>query len=136
MVTSREHIERTIDKLWVARNAGDAKGTVAGFADEGVFRMNAKGTGVAAMSKSIVGKSTVEQVVSQMMQVWQFEDWRKMDLVIDGERAVLHWRAMANCLASGKCDEFDVYDFIKFKDGKIVEYVQSTDTALMMKVAS
>ena len=135
-MTSRTQIEDTIRDLWVARLQGDLEGTLKGVAEGAVFSLNARGTGEKSMSERSTGKAAIRPVLRQLIENWRFDDWKQISLLIDGEKALLHWTARVTCVPTGKSENFDVFDLIKFQDDKIVDYHQSTDTALMMSLAA
>jgi ketosteroid isomerase-like protein len=135
-MTDRGQIERVIKSLYEARLAGNVDKTLSDFAEDGTFAFNARGTGVAAMEKPITGKAAVRAAIQGMVETWRFDDWRQVDLLIDGERALLHWTADIACIPTGKHARFDVLDLIRFESGRIVHYYQHTDTALMMRLTA
>lgn len=135
-MTDRSQIERVIKSLYAARLAGDAERTLSDFAEDGTYAINARGTGVAAMEKPITGKAAVRVAIQGMVDTWRFDDWRQVDLLIDGERALLHWTADITFIPTGKQARFDVLDVIRFEAGRIIHFSQHTDTALMMTLAS
>ncbi|CAN5519280.1 hypothetical protein BH10PSE6_BH10PSE6_50770 [soil metagenome] len=135
-MTSRAQIEQVIGALYEARLREDAEATIRDFADDGVFTMNAKGTGAPGAGEPVVGKPALKTALAQLIATWKFDDWQKISLMVDGEKALLHWRARVTCAQTGKGEVFDCFDVITFRDGKIVDYRQATDTALMMRLAS
>lgn len=134
-MTSRAQIEETIKSLYVARVKGDLDGTLRDIADDAVFGLHARGTGAPQLSAPIAGKASIKAAIGALIADWQFKDWQQIDLLVDGEKAMLHWRASVTNTKSNKSEVFDVFDVIKFRDGKIVDYQQSTDTAMMMRLA-
>jgi ketosteroid isomerase-like protein len=135
-MSNRADMERTIRDLWSARLKGDLEGTTRGLTEDAVFGINGRGTGVAAMSTPCCGMAEVKPVLQGLIDNFTFDDWKQLDLLIDGETAFLHWTARVTCKATGKSDDFEVFDLIRFRDGKIVEYRQCTDTALLVSVAT
>ena len=49
-MTSRSHIEQAVRALWDARLRGDLDGMMKLLAQDAVYAMNARGTGVAALA--------------------------------------------------------------------------------------
>ncbi|MBX9945340.1 MAG: nuclear transport factor 2 family protein [Reyranella sp.] len=135
-MTSRSHIENTIKALWAARLCEDVEATIKDFAEDGVFEMNARGIGGPGLAAPIVGKPALREALRGFYATWDFKDWRTLDLLVDGEKALVRWRAHVTCTPTGKSEVFECYDLIGFRDGKIVDYRQTTDTAMMMKLAS
>ena len=101
-MTSRTQIEDTIRDLWVARLQGDLEGTLKGVAEGAVFSLNARGTGEKSMSERSTGKAAIRPVLRQLIENWRFDDWKQISLLIDGEKALLHWTARVTCVPTGK----------------------------------
>jgi len=135
-MTSRSHIEAAVRSLWEARLRGDLEGALKDAAENVVFGLNARGTGQESLSERVRGKAVIRPILQQLFETWRFDDWKEISFLIDGEKALLHWTARVTCLPTGKSENFDALDLITFHDGKIVDYHQSTDTALMMSLAA
>jgi ketosteroid isomerase-like protein len=129
-------MEQTVRSLYAARVRGDLDGTVKDLADDVVFSLNGKGTGVPAMSQDCCGKAAVREAIGQLIDNWRFDDWKETSLLVDGNKMALHWTARITFVPNGKSASMDVVDMIIFRDGKIVEFRQSTDTAMVMSLAS
>ncbi len=132
-MTSRHKISRTIMALWKARLAEDVDETIKDFAENGMFELNAKGIGVR---RPTVGKAALRRELDTLFKTWGFKRWRKLDLLIDGEKALIRWSAKVICTPTKKTATFECYDLVKFRNGKIIEYRQTTDTAMMMSLAT
>ena len=133
-MTSRSHIEAAVRSLWEARLRGDLEGALKDAAENVVYGMNARGTGQE--SQRAQGKAAIRPILQQLFETWRFDDWKEISLLIDEEKALLHWTARVTFVPTGKSENFDVFDLITFQDGEIVDYHQSTDTALMMSLAA
>jgi ketosteroid isomerase-like protein len=136
-MTSRAQIEETIRSLYVARVNGDLDGTLKDMAEDATFGIHARGTGAPELSAPIKGRASIRAAVEALIADWQFKEWKEIDLLVDvdKEKALLHWRARVQNAKSKKSEIFYVFDIIKFRDGKIVDFQESTDTALMMSIA-
>ena len=135
-MTSRSHIEQAVRTLWAARLRDDLDGMMKLLAQNAVYAMNAQGTGDPAFGRPIEGRDAIRQVFRDLMDDWHFDNWREVSLVIDGEKAFLHWAARAKCVRTTKSGDFDVFDVFTFRDGEIVDMHESTDTAKMMLLAT
>lgn len=131
-MTSREQIKATIDALWAARRNEDLHATLKDVADDATFEINARG--VPGMGAEIRGKPAIAQALHVLFKTWDFKEWRQADFLIDGEKALVRWSAQVVCTPTGKSERFDCYDLIKFRAGKIVEYRQTTDTAMLIRL--
>lgn len=134
-MTSRAHIEETVRSLYAARVRGDLDGVMGGIADDAVFCLNGRGTGVPALCTPSKGRAAIRPLLKDLIDTWRFDDWKELALLVDGERALLHWTARVTCVPSGKSESFEVFDLVTFRDGKVIDHRQSTDTALMMSIA-
>ena len=133
-MTTRNEIETVLRAAYAARVGGDLEGTLAAFHPDVQFRLNGRGTGLTAMSDALSGHASLRPALAQLIKTFRFDDWREVALIVDGERAALHWRARVTNTVSGKSDMLDVVDVCRFQDGKIVEFLQSFDSALAMKL--
>jgi ketosteroid isomerase-like protein len=135
-MTSRGHIENTIRSLYAARVKGDLEGTLRDLAEDAVFRFNGRGTGVEALSTPSMGKAAFRPVLQELIKNWRFDDWKQCSLLVDGEKALLHWTARVTYTPTQKSEQLDTFDIITFRDGKIVDFCQCTDTALVLSLAA
>ena len=135
-MADRAHMEQTINKLWKARVAGDLEGTICDLSEDAVFSINGRGTGVATMSEPCCGKPAVTPVIKDLIDNFQFDDWKQLDLLIDGDKALLRWTAKVTCRPTGKTADFEVFDIITFRGDKIADYRQCTDTAALVSIAT
>ena len=135
-MTSRAQIEQMIDALYVARVQGNVDETIKNVAEDATMLINAKGVGLEGLGTPIRGRAAIRSAVAKLIEDWRFADWQRVDLVVEGEKAMLHWRAHVTCVPTSKSEVFDCFDVITFRDGQMVDLRQSTDTALMMRLAS
>ena len=70
-------------------------------AEDIVFGLNARGTGQESLSERVRGKAAVKLILQQLFEIWRFDDWKQISLLIDGEKALLHWTARATCVPTG-----------------------------------
>jgi ketosteroid isomerase-like protein len=134
-MAERGHIEQVIRALYAARIADDIEGTLKDVAEDGVFKMNARGLPVEGAGTSIDGKGAVREAVAALIKDWKFEDWTERSLLVDGDRAALHWQANVTNRNTGKRALMDGLDLITFRAGKITKFRQNVDTAMMMQLA-
>jgi ketosteroid isomerase-like protein len=135
-MTSRNEIEETIRSAYAARIRGDLEGVLACFAKDAVFEINGRGSGVEALSGATQDADVLRTTMKALMDTFHFDDWKEIALLVDGENASLHWRALVTNTATKKADVFDVFDFITVRDGKISKFLQSFDTALAMSLSA
>jgi ketosteroid isomerase-like protein len=134
-MTSRSHIENAIRSLYAARAKGDLEGTLRDLAEDVVFTFNGRGTGVEALSAPSRSKTAFRPVLQELINHWRFDDWEECCLLVDDEKALLHWTARVTYIPTNKSENIDTLDAITFRDGKIVNFFQCTDTALVASLA-
>ena len=132
--STRAEIEAAFRDLYDARVRGDVEGVMKHFAPDAVYRMHSRGTGTVAMRNASVGTENIRLVIGALMQAYKFSHWRLAGLIVEGEKASLHWQSRVMLLTTGKAEEFDGFDFVTFRDGKIVECHQAFDTALVLSL--
>src|SRR5262249_42080157 len=135
-MTGRAHMEQTIRSLYAARARAELDGTLKDLAEDAVFSLNGRGTGVPAMSQDCCGKTAVRDVVEQLIRNWRFDHWKETSLRVDGDKLALHWTARVTFIPTGKSAAVDTVDLVTFRDDKIVEFRQFTDTAMIMSLMS
>jgi len=128
-MTSAETMRKAVRSTYEARVRGDLEGTMALFADDVVFEFNGEGVGLPNMASASRGKPAVRQLMTEFIDNFSFSDWEEVSFVVEGDRAALHWRATVTFTRNGRSDKFDVFDFLTFRNGKIVYFRQATDTA-------
>ncbi len=114
------------------RIAGDLDGVMRFFAADAVFEFNGRGTALQAFASPCHGTEALRAAMKALIDTFRIDDWTEISLLVDGEIASLHWKAHITNTVTGKADTFDVFDFVTFHDGKISNFRQSTDTALVM----
>jgi ketosteroid isomerase-like protein len=135
-MTDAAAIKDILVSTYKARVDGDVDATMVGFADDIVFEFNGRGTGLQALAAPVQGKAALLPVMRELISNYRFSDWRVITLLVDGDKALLHWRALITFAANGKAAEFDVVDVITIRDGKMATFHQSTDTAMIMAMTA
>jgi ketosteroid isomerase-like protein len=132
-MTSREVIEDLVRSTYAARVQGDVEGVLAAFTDDAIFEFNGRGIGLPNMAGPIEGKTALRPVMQGLVHDFRLSDWREVSLIVEGEQLALHWRATA-ATPAGKSAEFDVFDLMTMREGKIASLRQSTDTAMIVSL--
>ena len=97
---------------------------------DAVFSFNGRGTGVPGTGEDCCRMTAVRETIGQLINNWRFHDWKETSLLVDGDRMAMRWTARVTFVPTNKSAIMDVMDMITFRDGKIVEFRQSTDTAM------
>jgi len=94
-----------------------------------VFDFNGEGVGLPNMGTAVRGKPAIRLLMTEFIDSFRMSDWEEVSLVVEGDKAALHWRGTVTFTQNGRSEKFDVFDLLTFRDGKIVYSRQSTDTA-------
>jgi ketosteroid isomerase-like protein len=132
-MASREGIREFVRSTYATRAQGDVEGVLAAFTDDAIFEFNGRGVGLPNLAGAILGKTALRPVMQGLIHDFRLTDWRDVSLIVDGDQVALHWRATATTPA-GKSAEFDVFDLMTLREGKIASLRQSTDTAMIVSL--
>jgi ketosteroid isomerase-like protein len=124
----REMIEHRARTLCERRADGDIPGMLEYFAVDIVCMSRGHWSG-ATFPRRIVGKAAVAEAYRQLNI--QYENLGSVihELLVDGDRVVLHRTTTVRNRGAGKMHTFDVMNFARFRDGLVVELSEYPDLA-------
>ena len=122
----REQIERQIRYIFDKWARGDVAAMVDCLAADVVFPANGFWTGVNA---PVRGRPNVAKVLRD--RSYTFENIVSVlhEIIIDGDRAVVHRTAVGRRRDTGRRYQSDFIDFFRFRDGLVVEFSEYPDAA-------
>jgi ketosteroid isomerase-like protein len=82
------------------------------------------------------GHSNVREGFSWLIEAFKFDNRKIISLIVDGDRAAVHSRVEITFTPASKTFTTDLLDLFRFADGKIIELLEFTDTALIKDVVS
>jgi ketosteroid isomerase-like protein len=126
---TEKDMKDVIRSAYAARVRGDVEGALAPFSDDAVFLFNAEGVGLPGFGVPAKGKAAIRQAIADLIKTFRFSDWQELALIAEQEKAALHWRATVTFVPNGRSQTFEVIDLITFRNGKIVDFHQNTDSA-------
>ena len=108
------------------RAAGDLRGMLELAAEDVVYNMRGNWAGFP-YTRPVRGKKMVAEALA--MIAVQFENLGSVvhDLVIDGDRVAVRRTAKIRHRGTGKVGEVDIADFVRFRDGLVVEFTEVAD---------
>lgn len=125
----RSEIESFIEKFYAARVDGDMDALGEAFSAGAKFTV-AGSPEFSILATTAVGQKGVMALLQTMTDTFALEDFEIVDMLIDGNKAAVRWRATAHLVTSGQSYETELADFIEIKDGKVVSFTEFLDTAL------
>jgi ketosteroid isomerase-like protein len=129
----RDLIERRVHALLEMRAAGDLRGMLDHAAEDIVY--NVQGNWSAfPYTRPVRGKKLVAEALA--MIAMQFENLGSVvhDLVIDGDRIALRRSAKLRHRGTGKVRDVEVADFLRFRDGLVVEFTEVVDSLALAQL--
>ncbi len=129
----RARIEAVIRAAYEARRRGDLDGVMAHFAPRAQF-MLVGSPAASPVPLSAMGNAAVREVLRRLMASFEFSEVELRLLLIEGDKAAVHWSARVRVPASGQEAETELLDLISFEGDKIVLFKQFADTALAARL--
>jgi len=132
---TRDEIESVVRKFYADRTTNDLDRTFETWADNASLDY-AGCSSASPFPCHIEGLPAVREACAQVLKTWP---WKKVDiqsLIIDGNKAAVHYRLTTGFSPTGEELETDVVDLITLKNGKIVGYVEFVDTAKVVQLAN
>jgi len=125
----RSETEAFIRQLYAARIDGDLAALGKAFAENAKFQV-AGSTDFSMLATVAEGHDGVMGLLQTMVDSLALEDFTILDLLIDGDKAAVRWRATVHLVTSGQTLSTELADFIEIADGKVVAFIEFLDTAL------
>jgi ketosteroid isomerase-like protein len=124
----RELIEHRVRKLWELRADGDIP-SILEYAAPDVKCFMRGNWSLAVYPRPLVGKEEVAEAYRQLNI--QYENLGSVihELLIDGDRVALHRTTTIRNRGGGHRHTCDLINFIRFRDGLIVEFSEYPDHA-------
>ena len=99
------------------------------FADDVVLRSLADGASGMKFSAPRTGKAAAEHYLAELAREWEMEYFKTDDFIADGDRVAVVGRCAWRYRDTGKTAESPVVTIWRFRDGKVVEFMEFYDTA-------
>jgi ketosteroid isomerase-like protein len=122
-MTDRVRIEGLLRELYDARVRGDLDRVCRIFSDDAQFQIAgaSHGSPIAIMA---VGIDEIRSWLALMIKTFQIKDQVILSVIIDGTKAVGHWRARVHSRITGATVMTELVDLVQVRDGRIVSYTE------------
>jgi ketosteroid isomerase-like protein len=121
-MAERGEIVRILEEAYAARQKGDMKRILGCFHEDGQFCA----VGAESTAK---GHGQLTPAMQQLIDAFELLEYNIHCMVIEGDKAAVHWRGKFRSNATGKTAETDLLDLIEVKDGRIASFHNFFDTA-------
>ena len=125
--------ETVLHGIYDARMRGDIDGILQHTTDDVQFSIAGCGAS-SAIPCSVTGTTALRDVLGQLIATLDFSNVRVLDLMVEDDRAVVHWRVDVRSRKSGDMAETEIVDVVRFAGDKVVSYRQVVDTALAARL--
>jgi ketosteroid isomerase-like protein len=127
-MTDRNQMEATLREAYAARQRGDVNKIVSLFTPDARFVM-AGSSQMSPVAMRVEGAEPFRTALEGMCKTFIVEEHQIVGIVIDGNRAAVHWRATIRSSVTGNRLQSDLCDLIEFRDGRIASFLEFCDTA-------
>ena len=120
-------------EAYEARRRGDADGACRFFAEDAQFTL-AGAPNVSPIPVQAENRDSIRQTLAALIAGFEFLEHDILSIIVEGEEAAVHSRVRLRATPSGEEAVTELADFLTFRDGKIVSFVQFCDTALAARL--
>ena len=131
----RDDIEKLVREAYRRRVAEDVAGTCELFTQDAKFRF-ASAPKSAVASFAATDQSRLREQLTQIVKAFDLKDFKLENVVVDGDRAVAHWRATIRFTPNGREADTEVVDVMEIRDGKIASFTEFCDTATVERLTA
>jgi uncharacterized protein len=126
-------IEHRVRTIFERRAAGDVPGLVR-YAAEDIFYNVQGGWTIYPFSRPARGKTLFAQALAMVDVMYENLGSTIHEMVIDGERVALHRTSNMRNRGTGETRAIDVCDFLRFRDGLVIEFAEYPDSAAVARL--
>jgi ketosteroid isomerase-like protein len=119
----RAEIERLLAALYAARVAGALEQLCALFAADASFKISGSSDG-KPIALSARGSEEVRSWLAVLIKTFRVTRHEILSMVIDGDRAAVHWRASIHSRITGVSAATELVDLVEVKGGRIAAYLE------------
>lgn len=122
-MTDRLEIDRLLRELYAARVRGDLDGVCRTFTNDARFEI----AGTSQTSPIAISATGIDQIrtwLALLIRTFQLNEQVIASVIIEDERAAVHWRAQIRSRITGATIPTDLVDLVEVRDGRIASYTE------------
>ncbi len=127
-------LKERLGELYAARRRGDADTFAAAFAEDGVFRIQADSR-LVPEAGPYRGRAAISKGFRDLVKRYEYVDGLVVEIIADVDIAVVRRQLTLRSATTGAIADFDLADFVRFRNGEIIEIVQYMDSASLAVLA-
>lgn len=120
----RSEIDRLLRGLYDARLRGDVDGVCRVFSEDAKFKITGASHHASPIAVVAVGIAEICQWVALLIKTFQLKDHTILAVIIEEERAAVHWHADIYSRITGLSVPADVVDLVEVRNQRIVSYTE------------
>jgi ketosteroid isomerase-like protein len=132
-MTDRAEIERIIKAAYAGRKAGDLDAISKVFASDARFQVAGSSVASPAALKA-EGAKAMQATLKEMITVFEWIDQEILSMVVEGNKAAVHWRGTIRSTATGETVRTELFDLFEIDGGRISSLIEFCDTALAARL--
>jgi ketosteroid isomerase-like protein len=138
MSAERENVEklRQAYQLWSDTHGESVQHWLDLMSDDVKMGSMADGQPGMEFSRSVTGKQLAKRYFADLNEAWQMIDFIADEFIAQGDQVVMRGRCCFKSRQTGKTAETPKADFVRFRNGLIVEYFEFYDTAKAFAAAT
>jgi ketosteroid isomerase-like protein len=122
-VTDRRDTEQLLRELHAARIDGQLARLCAVFADDATFRIAGSSEG-KAIAIAASGLDEIRPWLAMLVKTFRLTQYEPSPSVIEGDRAMIHWRAQIHSKITGAVVATELVDMVEVRNGRISSYFE------------
>ena len=122
-MTDRDNIEHLLRELHAARIDGQLARMCAVFAEDATFRIAGSSEG-KAIALAASGLDEIRPWLAMLVKTFRLSQYEASPSVIEGERAMIHWRAHIHSKITGSVVPTELVDMVEARNGRISSYFE------------
>jgi ketosteroid isomerase-like protein len=122
-MTERNGFERLLRELYAARLRSDLPALCSMFGEDAQLRI-AGGGGMGPVVVTASGIGEFRPLLGLLIKSFRLSNQTILSLIIEGEKAAVHWRANVQSRISGTLTTTELVDLVEIKSGRIASYTE------------
>jgi ketosteroid isomerase-like protein len=122
-MTDRAIVERVLTDLYAARSNGDLASLCGVFDANASFRIAGTSAG-KPIAMSARGMTDIRPWLALLIKSFKVSDQFTSSLIIDGDKAAVHWQANILSRITGTVVPTELFDLVEVRGSRIVSYVE------------
>ncbi len=132
-MTDRSQIETLLKSAYTARKRGDIEGIIQVFSDTPHFEL-AGAQQASPIALRCTDRDAFRSLMAGLIKTFEFLDHEILSMIIDGDKAAVHWRSRMRSGVTGEEVVTELVDLVTIENGRIKSFIEFCDTALAAKL--